>query len=216
MKRAPRVRTRPNQRRGQNTREKLVLAAVRALSENNIYGFRLSHVAKIAKVPQPLVDYHFESLEALLMAMVLFQLQKLKTLSIEAIEKNSMDPRQALAAYIRVPFELSSTDHGFRAVWSSYYHLAVVSRPFADLNKGVRETGHDRIQMLIQNIIVREARTTKAPRHLTSEVATAIQGLITGCGFMASAETGGNFKLAAEIVVNSANQLIDGHFSKGV
>ena len=212
MKKSAKKPGRPRQKRGVETREALVVAAVEALLQSDVYGLRLSQVAKIAGVPQSLVDYHFREFEELLMAMVLYQLGKLKRASIEAIERNSVDPRKALNAYIYAPFELAKDDRGFCAVWSSYYHLAVLHRSFGDLNRGVRETGHDRIQMLVQNILVRESRITSAPRTKTSEVASGIQGLITGCGFIALAETGGDFLALAEVVVQNANRLIDASF----
>lgn len=205
---------RADQKRSQLTREKIVHSAVQALLETNIYSLRFSQIAKIAKVPQPLIDYHFSNMDSLLMAMVFLQLGKLKKLSMEAIEKNTHAPRAALEAYIRTPFALSEKDIGFRAVWSSFYHLAVVNRNFAELNRQVRETGNERIQMLIQNIIVRESRKTSSPNNLTLHLANTIQGLITGCGFIASSESGGDFTGMANSVVQSSNQLINSYFAE--
>jgi AcrR family transcriptional regulator len=191
-----------------------VLAAVKALAESNIFSLRLSQVAKVAGVPQSLVDYHFKSLEDLVMMMVLYQLNKLKQYSIEAIERNSTDPRKAMAAYIHAPFELAGSDKGFRTVWASYYHLATVHPQFAQLNRMVREGGQDRIQMLVQNIVVREGRAIEVPRQTTSRIASAIQGLITGCAIIASAETDGDFATMAKVTSATVDQLIDSTFPK--
>jgi AcrR family transcriptional regulator len=210
--RPPTHRTRPAQKRGLETREKLVLAAVTALSESGVTGLRHARVAKIAGVPQPLLDYHFKSLDDLIMAMVDHEVGKLKAASVEAIERHSQNPRKALAAYIQAPFELSARDRGFCAVWSAFHHLAVVNRLFADSNRTGREIGHERIQMLIQNVLLREGRSTKAPRQLTSEVATAIQALITGGMFIAMAESDGDFAHVTKSVVQSADRLIDASF----
>lgn len=210
----PSTSPRGAQKRGKKTREAIVIAAIRTITQSDIYSLRLSQVAKEAGVQQSLVDYYFKDLEALMMEMVLYQLFKLKTLSIAAIEQNSTNPREALAAYIRAPFALSKVDTGFRAVWSIYYHLAVVKKAFGDLNKSVRQTGHDRIQMLIQNIVLSEGRMILKVGQDSSRVASAIQGMITGCGFIASSETDGDFEQMAGATIESSLQLIESTFPK--
>ncbi len=204
-------KTRPKQERGLRTRETLLLAAIEALTQSHIYGFRFSQVSKIAGVPQPLIDYHFPSLEALLTEMVTHQLEKLKNLSVEAIEANAAKPRKALEAYIRVVFELAGSDAGFRAVWSSYYHLTTVNKNFAAFNRVVRQTGNERLAMLITAVIQTEKLKGK-PRTI-NDVATCVQGIITGYGFMASAETEGDFKAMADLAVKASFQLLEVNFA---
>ena len=205
-------KTRPKQERGIRTRETLLLAAIQSLLDSNIYGLRFAQISKIAKVPQPLIDYHFPSLEALLTEMVAYQLEKLKTLSVEAIEKNASSPRKALEAYIRVPFELGEKDAGFRAVWSAYYHLTAVNKNFADFNRGVRKLGQERLGMLVAAVVQSEKRKNATSVRLITETATNIQGIITGYGFMAGAETDGGFKNLRDLAVKASFQLLELNF----
>lgn len=207
-------RIRLPQKRGQQTRENLVLAGIQALTQTNVYSLRISHVTKVAGVAQPLFDYHFQGLDDLLMAMVMYQLQRVKIAATAAIESNSTNPRKALEAYIQVYYDLGDADHGFRAVWSGYYHLTQTNKAFADLNRVVRETGRDRIVMLVQAILAREGRKIKQPGITTLYVANAIQSMITGGTFIAGAETGGDFKVMGETNIRAANDLIDFNFPK--
>lgn len=208
------TKKRPKQERGNLTRQKLIRAAVDSLSESNVYSLRFSQIAKRAGVPQALMDYHFPSQEALLRDMVDQELEKFLVMVIEAIEKNVAHPRRALDAYIRVVFDLAEKDEGFRAVWSAYYHLTSVSKPFADLNRHVRKLGHERILTLLKAVLQSENRQNRTRGKTLNEVATAIQGLITGYGFMAASETGGDFSALADLAVRAAFQLMEANFPR--
>jgi AcrR family transcriptional regulator len=203
---------RPKQERGKRTRENLLQAAIQSLVENHLYGLRFAQISKIAEVPQPLMDYHFPSLEALLMEMITHQLDKYKIASIEAIQTYQNKPRKMLEAYIRVTFELSGSDAGFRAVWSSYYHLATVNKNFADFNRAVRRTGNERLVQLVSAVIESEKRRHNTSAKLVQETATAIQGIITGYGFMAAAESNGDFKGLADLAVKASFQVLEANF----
>jgi AcrR family transcriptional regulator len=203
---------RPKQERGKRTRENLLQAATQSLVENHLYGLRFAQISKIAEVPQPLMDYHFPSLEALLMEMITHQLDKYKIASLEAIQTHQNKPRKMLDAYIRVTFELSESDAGFRAVWSSYYHLATVNKNFADFNRAVRRTGNERLVQLVSAVIQAEKRRHSTSAKLVQETATAIQGIITGHGFMAAAESSGDFKGLADLAVKASFQVLEANF----
>jgi len=205
-------KSRPKQERGLRTRDALLQAAVQSLVESHIYGLRFAQISKIAKVPQPLIDYHFPSLEALLSEMVGQQLEKLKTLSVEAIEAHASKPRKALEAYIRVVFQVAQADAGFRAVWSAYYHLTTVNKNFAAFNRGVRQMGHQRITALVSAVAQNEKRKNAGSARAANETATCIQGIITGYGFMAAAETDGEFKALADLAVKASFQLLEANF----
>jgi AcrR family transcriptional regulator len=206
VKRAP-------QERGKKTRELLLLAAIKSLAESNIFGLRYSQISKIAKVPQPLLDYHFPSVEALLTEMVAHELEKLKVLSLEAIQKHMTKPRKALEAYIRAPLELAAKDSGFRAVWSCYYHLTTVHKHFSDYNRTVRRIGNERIVALLIAILHHEGKAKYATKtKLLSEVATTIQGIITGYGFMGGTETGGDLSEMADLAVKASAQILAANF----
>lgn len=205
-------KSRPKQERGIRTRETLLKAAIQSLTESHVYGLRFAQISKIAKVPQPLLDYHFPSLEALLTEMVAYELEKFKNLSVEAIEANAAKPRRALEAYIRVGFQLAQEDAGFRAVWTAYYHLTTVNKNFAAFNRTVRQTGHQRIMALVGAVAQSEKRKNAGSPKPIAETATNIQGIITGYGFMAAAETDGEFKALADLAVKASFQLLEANF----
>lgn len=212
MKKSAKKRgSRPPQERGKRTREAILKAAVQSLADHNIYGLRYAQIAKAAGVPQPLLDYHFPSLEALLGEMIAYELEKLKVFSMEGIE-SARSVEKALENYIRAPFDLAAIDRGFRAVWSLYYHLAIVTPTFGDFNRVVRRTGFERIMALVSRILNKRTGKSVEVNKQLQETATSIQGIITGLGFMAGAETGGDFKALADLAVKAAFQILEANF----
>ncbi len=206
VKRAP-------QERGRKTRELLIQAAIASLVETGVHGLRFSQIAKLAGVPQPLIDYHFPSMEGMLMEMIQHMVEKLKLRSIEAIQANSSKPRKAFEGYIRAPFILGAEERGFLAVFSAYYHLATIDKKFADINRGVRGLGHERHSACIVAILNAEKKSHLTSKHkLISDVATQIQGLTTGYVIVASSESEGNFKTLADLAVKASFQILDTNF----
>lgn len=204
---------RPAQERGKRTRELLLATAIDSLANSNLYGLRFAQISKAANVPQALMDYHFPSLESLLIEMVSLELEKLKLYSLEAIQKYATKPRKALEAYIRAPFELAAADRGFCAVWSCYYHLATVNQTFADFNRGVRKMGNERILMLVIGVLNSENKSEYLSKtKLTQDVSTSLQALITGYGFMASADSDRRFKEFADLAAKAAAQILAANF----
>ena len=197
---------------GKTTRELVVKTAIDCLVESHLHGLRYSQISKMADIPQPLMGYHFPTLESLMMEMVQSELEKLKVLSTQAVEKHTDAPKKALEAYIRVPFELSQKDKGFRAVWSAFYHLAVIQDDFRDLNRTVRTVGRERITNLLTMTLASERRFPSKMSDLT-QLAIAIQGIVTGFAFMAATQTDGDYKQMADLAVKMSFNLIDNSFS---
>lgn len=202
--------TRPRQERGKRTRENIILCTIDALIASNVHGLRFSHIAKLADVPQPLLDYHFPSMEALLMEVTQFQIEKLKLLSLEAIQANASKPRKMLEAYIRSPFELSAKDKGFSVVWSAFYHLANTNKEFADFNAGVIKIGQERIAAMIGAIIQAEKRKNKT--SLIMDTAFCVQGNMSGYCALAASQSQGDLMAASGLAVKASFQLLEANF----
>ncbi len=202
----------PTQARAQRTRETLVQVAIQSLCESHVHGLRFSQISKIAKVPQPLLDYHFPTLEALLGEMVAHQLDRLKSAGVEALEKNSKSPRKALIAYIRAPFEIAAKDEGFRAVLSCYYHLATVNKTFKAFARELRIAETKRLAAALESIIENEKRQTQPKRKRVNDTATCIQGITAGFAYMAAGDASGDLKEMGDLAVKAALQIVEVNF----
>ena len=199
------------QARAQVTRSKILKMASRCLVEDGIQSLRYAQIAKRAKVPQALMGYHFPNIDALLIEMVQLELIKLKDLSVERVERNASNPKKALISYIKAPFDLAATDLEFRATWSAFYHLATVNENFAKLNASIRETGRDRIMNLLTMVLATEGYLTGnnlMSREKLIELATVVQGIITGLCMISATATKNEFKQIGELAVKSSLQAL--------
>ncbi len=202
----------PSQARAQRTRENLVQVAIQSLCDSHVHGLRFSQISKIARVPQPLVDYHFPTLEALLGEMVSRELDRLQSAGVEALAKHAKLPRRALTAYIRAPFELARADAGFRAVWSCYYHLATVNPLFKKFSADLRKTETDRIAEVLSGLIREEKRATPPKKKRIEDTATCIQGITAGFAYLAASGDGPEFEGLGDLAVKAALQIVDVNF----
>lgn len=206
--RAKKTPARAQQLRSQKTRAKLLNAATECLVKYNVAGLRFSQIAKMAKVPQPLMDYHFPSLDFLMNEMVLQQLEKFRAVMVGPMEKYANNPKKALAAYIASPYALIEKDAGFRAVWTLFYHLASNHRGFADLNREVRKLGRERIMALVTMTLATERKKRAVTTQELSDYALQIQGIVIGFGFLAAAESDIDFKKVADASVDAAFKVL--------
>ncbi len=197
--------------RGEKTRKKLLQAAGQLVAKEGIHSLRFSRISKMAKVPQALMGYHFPTVKSLILDMIQQELEKLKTLSVAKIERGVATPREAFEGYIRAPFELSSRDQQFSAVWSTFYHLATVDKMFGEMNAQIKQVGRDRILNLIAMIYATESPLigeTLANQRNLLELATAVQGLVTGLTFMAATDPKGQYLDFARLAVVGSFKII--------
>ena len=200
------------QQRSLNTKEKLLKVAAKCLVDEGIHSLRFSNIAKKADMPQPLVGYHFPTTESLLMGIFLVEVEKLKTYSIKSIEKHLSEPREALGAYIRSPFEMAKKDRTFRVCWTAFYHLCTISNEFVALNDQIRKTGRERILNLISMVLATEGRFLgkKAPsRQELLSISVRIQAIMTGHLIMAATESLLEYDHLAEQAVKTCFALIE-------
>lgn len=203
--------TRSRQARGVITRKRILNVAAKTVAAEGIYNLRFAHIAKQANVPQALMGYHFPNMEALLVELVNREVIKLRDLSVERVEKVATEPKKALAAYIRAPFDLAAKDAEFRAIWTSLHHLAVVNPVFAEMENQIRKTGCERILNLITMVLATEGYLlgqAHIGRDQLLTMATTVRALILGMCLGANVSSPADFKKAGELAVASSFKVL--------
>jgi AcrR family transcriptional regulator len=201
------VQKRGPQERGLKTFDKIVTAAIELVSESDIGSVRFADISKKTKIPPPLVNYHFPSLQALQWAMIQHELQKLMELSLHAIESQQKKPRKALEAYILAPFNLAEKDMAFRAVWTGYYHLITVQEKVAMFNTSVQTTGHERIMNLLNALLISEKLKFKKNKT-AALLASTVQGIIAGYGISAATHIKNDFRMWSRLAIDDITDLV--------
>lgn len=204
---APRGR----QMRGVITRKRILGVAARTIAAEGIFNLKFAHIAKDANVPQALMGYHFPNVESLLVELLQREIVKLRDLSVERVERSAKEPKKALAAYIRAPFDLAAKDPEFRAIWTALHHLATVNPIFADIDMQIRKMGCERILNLITMVLATEGYLlgqTHIGRDDLLRLATSVRGLILGLCLGAAADSPADFKKAGDLAVASSFKLL--------
>lgn len=187
-------------KKGPSTRERIIASALECFIAEGVLGTNVSSIAKKLGVPHPLVLYHYPTLQGLYLDMVLFIVEDIKDVTMKALMKNHKDPKEALCAYVRVPFQWAQKNPGMFSALMFFYYQSSFSKPFMDLNTQLRQTGRERISTLLYEGIAKG----KYPRIKSTQVenlALEIQSLITGGTILSSTEQGLSKKLSMELTV---------------
>jgi AcrR family transcriptional regulator len=189
-------------------KRQIIDAAIECFVKSGVAHTRFNEIAKAAKVDQPLIHYYFPTLDSLYVEVVARVLESLKNESLKAIEKNAGDPLKVLIAYTRVPFEWGQKYPGYNSLWAYFYYLATFHQTFIQLNKSIRETGRERISVILYKGM--EKGVFKNPKNISvSQMALTIQGIITGNALLAGTEGLSSFKEYTDITVQAVLRVVE-------
>lgn len=189
------------------TRQKILKVAAKIIADGGAHTLRMTDIAREAKIPVPLLSYHYPTQDALYLELIQGALEQLKVYSIQALEKYPNDPLKALKGYIRAPMEVASKDAVFRSIWMYFYHLSASSKKFEETNAVIRVVGRERILGLVS--LIHEKHGNKKHQMNLLETAYAIQGIMTGYVIMAATEPNSNYDLIADRAVKACLVLLE-------
>lgn len=189
------------------TRQKILKVAARIIADGGVHTLRMTNVARQAKIPVPLLSYHYPTQDSLYLELISQAVEQLKVHSVAALEKYPHDPLKALKGYIRAPLEVAAKDPVFRSIWMYFYHLAASSPKFEEANQLIRVVGRERILGLVSLIF--EKHGTKKHQLSLTELAYSIQGIMTGFVIMAVTEPNPNYEALADRAVKASFVLLE-------
>lgn len=195
------------QKRTLMTRQKILKVAAKIIAAGGVHTLRMTDVAREAKIPVPLLSYHYPTQDALYLELIQGALEQLKVHSVQALEKYPNDPVKALRGYIRAPMEVASKDPVFRSIWMYFYHLSASSPKFEEANMLIRVVGRERILGLVS--LIHEKHGNKKHQMNLTELAFCIQGIMTGFVIMAATEPNSNYDLIADRAVKACMSLLE-------
>lgn len=177
-----------SKKNSKNKRLKIAEAALICFIEHGIHSTTNTAIAKLAKVPQPLITYYYPTFEDLFLEVIGLILEDLKTLTLTTVAKHSADPHKTLLEYAKVPLTWAIQKPEFVPIWTFFYHLATYQKPFTSLNDEIRRGGRERIVLMIYKY--QDQMGLRLNKKWTVEsVAHAIQEQITGSLLIAITES---------------------------
>lgn len=189
------------------TRQKILKVAAKIIADGGVHTMRMTDVARQAKIPVPLLSYHYPTQDALYLELVQQVVEQLKIHSVAALEKYPHDPVKALKGYIRAPLEVAAKDSVFRSIWMYFYHLAASSPKFEEANQLIRVVGRERILGLVS--LIHEKHGNKKHQLSLTELAFSIQAIMTGFVIMAVTEPNPNYEAMADRAVKACFVLLE-------
>lgn len=189
------------------TRQKILKVVAKRIAVGGVHTLRMTDIAREAKIPVPLLSYHYPTQDALYLELIQNALEQLKVASIAALEKYPSDPIKALKSYIRAPFEVCEKDPVFRSIWTYLYHLSASSEKFEEANSLIRVVGRERILGLVS--LIHEKQGHKKYALSLTETVYSLQAIITGFAVMAMTEPDSDYNAIAERAVKACFAVVD-------
>lgn len=105
-------------------RKQLIMAAMESIAKRGFSDTTLRHVTEEAKLSHGVVNYHFESKEALYDATLGFLAKEHHDLWLKYLEDAGPNPASRLKAMVRADFDTKVCTHKKLAVWFAFWGQA--------------------------------------------------------------------------------------------
>lgn len=102
-------------------KRQLIEATITSISQNGITGTTLTTVTGIAGLSLGLVNFHFKTKDALLVATLVHLAAELRDRWLDAAQRNDLKPHQKLATIVDVHFDNSVSNRRKLAVWFAFF-----------------------------------------------------------------------------------------------
>jgi phenylpropionate dioxygenase-like ring-hydroxylating dioxygenase large terminal subunit/AcrR family transcriptional regulator len=174
-------------------REQLIAAAIGAIAEHGLSNVTLHRVANAAGLTAGMVNFHFDSKQALLLATLRHVAEEFRSACDAGLAEAGADPAAALMALVETSFDadLASTDK--LAVWYAFWGESQARSDYIAVCGGSDRAFRDAVQERIAALAKDSRIDTKAATLGLSGVIDALcqQALIEGPGFdrLAAIET---------------------------
>ncbi|MGR3615100.1 MAG: TetR/AcrR family transcriptional regulator [Paracoccaceae bacterium] len=129
------------------------MAAIDSISKRGFSDTTLRHVTEAAKLSHGVVNYHFDSKEALYDATLGFLAQEHYDNWRKYYDKAAPDPAHRLAAIISADFDKSICTHKRLGVWFAFWGQAKYRPNYLKIHNKYDNERYDRIQCLCAELI---------------------------------------------------------------
>jgi AcrR family transcriptional regulator len=190
----------------ERTQRQICEAALACYAEYGATRATLAEIAKRAKVPPPLIHYHFPTPTSLFQGVLDLILADLRSAVTAPLTQKTSSPAALLEDYITSYFGWIRRKPDLFAVWLHFYYVAAVDPRFRELNTRIRLTGRERIASILYRGL--ETKKFRLPRGVdVPAAALEIQSYITGGCIMAVTEDACTLDEAMRMVVAQSLRL---------
>ncbi len=133
-------------------RMQLIHAAMDSISKRGFTDTTLRHVTEKAKVSHGVVNYHFESKEALYDATLGYLSKEHFDLWTKYVNEAGPDPARQLVAFFRADFDKKICTHKKLAVWFAFWGQAKYRPNYLKIHNQYDNQRHDEIMRICTDL----------------------------------------------------------------
>lgn len=184
----PRRRTAPRDVR----RKQLIMAAIDSISKRGFSGTTLRHVTETAKLSHGVVNYHFESKEALYDATLGHLAEECYHLWTKRLAEAGPRAEDQLTAIIKADFDKKVCTHKKLAVWFAFWGQAKYRPNYVKIHNKYDYERYEKIEQICSALVQEGGYSNTDP----GRAARTIEALIDG------------FWLSLVLYPSNANRLV--------
>jgi len=174
---------------GENSRQRIIDAAMLCFQERGVAMTRASDIALKAGVDQPLINYYFPRIEALHVEVIDQVARRIVRYMGERTGKES-GGMAVLREYVLSYFEFQSREPELFSLWLYFYYLVGRDLESRKKNEEFRRVGRERVSLMLYRLLEEGRLVPPARGGLTiPELAEQIIGIISGNVLLAATES---------------------------
>lgn len=164
-------------KKGQETYQKIVLAAIRSFAMFGDKGTTFQSIADLAGVSQPLVSKHFKSRDAVLPAAIDQFLLETRQLTTKAMAEVTL-PTEKIKTYIQISIQMFRKHPDLFKIYLLLHYYAGFDSKYQEINTEIKKVAVDRITVIIQDGIKKGDFKDTNARLMAKVIHSNIVGLI--------------------------------------
>ena len=174
---------------GENSRERIIEAAMACFQEQGVALTRAADIAARAGVDQPLINYYFPRIEALHIEVIESVARRIVSYMSERIGKESTG-LGGLREYVYSYFEFQNREPELFSLWLYFYYLVGRDEESRKKNEQFRRAGRERVSLMLYRLLEEGALQTPTRGGLSvPDIAEQIIGIISGNVLLAATES---------------------------
>ncbi len=184
-------RGRPPQKNsaGENSRQRIVDAAMFCFQERGVAMTRSSDIALKAGVDQPLINYYFPRVEALHIEVIDQVARRIVSYMSERTGKES-GGLAVLREYVFSYFEFQRREPELFSLWLYFYYLTGRDEASRNKNEEFRRAGRERVSLMLYRLLEEGLLPPPSRGELSiPELSEQIIGIISGNVLLAATES---------------------------
>lgn len=172
------VKDESSTRRTEDTKGRILRAAIEVYSKKGIGAATLKEIAQKAEIDQPLLNYYYPTIQEMHSDIIRYVLESLRVSIFEPLAA-STDFWETFREYIMGYFRWAERNPSLYSIWLYFYYIASVEPYYRDQCTLTREVGRERLLSLIYRGIATN-QIQKTPYGSVEEMAQQIYALING------------------------------------